>query len=190
MENENYWNKYWDKVTEYTTIDWLRRRKLLSVRTSNVLTRGARHERKNSCNWEYHPISTVKELLEVDECELTLYRNMGKKSLSEIEEFKQKFLKKVEKDFLEKVAKGNVEILHNTNDLISVSAFKEYLNKCKEIAQSFVDKVTTLIESDKCGFKELQAYKYFTELIRLYEYEIPCLIESFLKENKDGNQET
>lgn len=93
---------YWDKVTEDTELDWLCRRNLLSTRTSNIFRRGARRERTNSCNWEYHPIKTVKELLELDECDLVLYRNMGKKSLEEIEVFKQKFLEK-----------SNVQKLHN-----------------------------------------------------------------------------
>lgn len=172
MENENYW----DKVTEDTTIEWLRRRNLLSVRSSNVLTRGAIY--RGGGKTEYHPIKTVKELLEVDECELTLYRNMGKKSLVEIEELKQKFL-----------GKSNVQKLHDTNDLISVSAFKEYLNKCKEIAQSFVDKATTRLEDSTGSFKDLEVYKYFSERVRLFEYEIPNLIDGFMKENEDGNQE-
>ena len=83
---------YWDKVTEDTEIEWLRSHNLLSVRASNILTRGAIY--RGGGKFEYHPIKTVKELLSIDECELMLYRNMGRKSLAEIEEFKQKFLEK------------------------------------------------------------------------------------------------
>lgn len=172
MGNENYW----DKVTEDTTVEWLRRHNLLSVRSSNILIRGAIY--KGGGKMDYHPIKTVKELLGVDECELTLYKNMGKKSLVEIEEFKQKFLKK-----------SNEQNLHSANDMISVSAFKEYLNKRKEIAKSFVDKARMHLENSTGEFKYLQMYKYFSEQVRLYEYEIPSLIEVFLEENRDENQE-
>lgn len=83
---------YWDKVTEDTTIEWLRRRNLLSVRLSNILVRGAIY--KGYGNTEYKPIKTVKELLEIDECDLSIYKNMGRKTLEEVEQFKQKFLRK------------------------------------------------------------------------------------------------
>lgn len=175
MENENYWNKYWDKVTEDTTIEWLRRRNLLSVRPTNILTRGAIY--RGGGKTEYHPIKTVKELLEVDECELTLYRNMGKKSLDEIEKFKQKFLEK-----------SNGQKMHDSNVLISVSAFKEYLNKCKETAQSFVDKARIHLEGSTGSFKDLQMYKYFLEQVKLLDYEVPNLIKAFLEENENGRK--
>lgn len=174
MGNENYW----DRVTEETPIEWLRMHNLMSTRTSNVLTRGARYERKNRCYWEHHPISTVKELLEVDECELKLYRNMGAKCLAEIEEFKQKFLEK-----------STSKKMQDTNELISVSAFKEYLNKCKQTAQSHLDKAITIAENGTGSLNELQMYKYFNERVRLFEYEIPKIIKAFLEDNENGRKE-
>lgn len=176
MGNENYWDKYWDKVTEETTIDWLRRRNLLSVRPTNILTRGAIY--RGGGKTEYHPIKTVKELLEVDECELTLYRNMGAKSLEEIEKFKQKFLEK-----------SKVQKLNNANDMISVSAFKAYIEKAKQSAQSLLDRTIALIEKDGGNMNQMVAYKWFTEQVRMYEYEIPNLIKAFLEDNENGRKE-
>lgn len=92
--------KYWDKVTEDTAIEWLVRRSFFLVRTGNILIRGAIHI--GGGKFEYKPIKTVKELLATDEEDLKRYRNMGKKSLEDIENFKQTFL-----------AKSNVQKLHN-----------------------------------------------------------------------------
>lgn len=172
MENKDYW----DKVTEDTTIEWLRRRNLLSVRSSNILIRGAIY--KGGGKMDYHPIKTVKELLGVDECELTLYRNMGKKSFEEIEEFKQKFLEK-----------SKVQKLNNANDMISVSAFKAYIEKVKQSAQSLLDRTIALIEKDGGNMNEMVAYKWLTEQVRMYEYEIPNLIKAFLEDNENGRKE-
>lgn len=172
MGNENYW----DKVTEDTTVEWLRRYNLLSVRSSNVLIRGAIY--KGGGKTEYHPIKTVKELLEVDECELALYRNIGKKSLEEIEKFKQKFLEK-----------SKVQKLNNANDMISVSAFKAYIEKVKQTAQSLLDRTIALIEKDGGNMNEMVAYKWLTEQVRMYEYEIPNLIKAFLEDNENGRKE-
>lgn len=84
---------YWDKVTEDTAINWLRERKLLSVRASNILTRGAIY--RGGGKMEYKPINTVKELLEIDRVDLKFYRNMGTKTLEEIVYFQQEFIAKV-----------------------------------------------------------------------------------------------
>lgn len=85
--------KYWDKVTEDTTIEWLARRMLLSLRASNILVRGAIYAHGKM---EYKPIKTVKELLEVDDIDLMRYRNMGKKSIEEIQNFKAEYLSRIE----------------------------------------------------------------------------------------------
>lgn len=119
---------YWDKVTEDTEIEWLRRHNLLSVRASNILTRGAIY--RGGGEMDYHPIKTVKELLGIDECELTLYRNMGRKSLEEIEAFKEKFLEK-----------SNVQKLHNSNNTITESEQNSWLDGYKV---GFRDGVTAL----------------------------------------------
>ena len=88
MDNKDYW----DKVTEDTTIEWLRTHKLLSVRASNILIRGAIY--MGGGVTKFKPIKTVKELLEVDEYDLKPYRNMGAHTLEEIRVFKEKFLEK------------------------------------------------------------------------------------------------
>lgn len=85
---------YWGKVTEDTDIEWLRKRNLLSVRLSNILVRGAIYN--GFGKMEYRPIKTVKELLEVDDIDLMRYRNMGKKSLEEIQNFKQEYIARIE----------------------------------------------------------------------------------------------
>lgn len=85
---------YWDKVTEDTEIEWLRKRNLLSVRLSNILVRGAIY--KGFGETEYKPITTVKELLEIDECDLKSYRNMGEKTLEEVRYFKQAYIARTE----------------------------------------------------------------------------------------------
>lgn len=110
MKNQNYW----DKVTKDTTIEWLCRHNLLSKRASNILIRGAIYRRGE---WEYRSIKTVKELLEVDEYDLKLYRNMGTKTLIEIEEFKQKFLEKID-----------VEKLLNPNNMITEKGQVDWLD--------------------------------------------------------------
>lgn len=109
---------YWDKVTEDTQIEWLRRHNLLSVRLSNILVRGKIY--KGFGKMEYKPITTVKELLDIDECDLALYMNMGAKSLADVEEFKQKFLEK-----------SNVQKLLNPNDTITEKGQIDWLDGYK-----------------------------------------------------------
>ena len=83
---------YWHKVSEDTEIVWLYRHNLLSKRASNILIRGGIYI--GGGKFEYKPIKTVKKLLEIDECDLKLYQNMGRKTIEEVEQFKQKFLAK------------------------------------------------------------------------------------------------
>lgn len=113
MNNQNYWNK----VTKNTTVEWLCSHKLLSKRASNILIRGAIYR----CGkFDYHPIKTIKELLEIDECELKLYRNMGTKTLEEIEKFKEKFLEK-----------SNVQKMLNPNEPITEKGQADWLDGYK-----------------------------------------------------------
>ena len=138
MDNKDYW----DKVTKDTEIEWLCKHKLLSVRATNVLVRGAIY-RGSYRHMDYNPIKNVKELLEIDECDLKVYRNMGTKTLEEIKEFKQKFLEKTK--------------MYNLNEVITEKAQADWLEgykvgfrdgaiKVKKQFQDKVEEINKLIE--------------------------------------------
>ena len=157
MGNYKYINEY----TDETTIETLKMHGALSVRTANVLMR-----RGN--------VKTIGELLPLKTEEIMLFKNAGKYTIAEIEEFKVAYntTRKAE--------------LQEQKRLIAVDDLLAYCEKCADTVQGLADRILENIGKGESEISALGGCAYFLQQARLYRFDIPNIIKCCMKESNDG----
>ena len=152
--------KYINEYTDETTIEKLKIHGALSVRTANVLM------------WRGN-VKTIGELLPLKAEEIMLFRNAGKNTITEIEEFIDAY-------------KNRKATLGVRKHLIAVEDLLAYCNKCADTMQGLADRILENIGKGESEISAFGGYAYFLQQARLYRFDIPNIIDSFEKENGYG----
>ena len=152
--------KYINEYTDETTIQTLKMHGALSVRTANVLMRSGK----------FNSIGEIKHLKPE---EIILMRNAGKNTIDEITEFLVIYKK-------QKSEVQEQKRLIPADDLIA------YCRKCADTAQGLADKILAKEGHGESEISALGGCAFFLQQARLYRFDIPNIIECFIKENENG----
>ena len=152
--------KYINEYTDETTIEKLKIHGALSVRTANVLM------------WRGN-VKTIGELLPLKTEEIMLFRNAGKNTIAEIEEFLDAYNHR----------KATREVRKH---LIAVEDLLAYCNKCADTVQGLADRIIENIGHGESEISALGGCAYFSQQARLYRFDIPNVIDCFIKESENG----
>ena len=153
--------KYMSEYTDATTIELLKTHGALSVRTANTLM------------WR-GKLKTIGEFLPLKPEEIMLFRNAGKNTIAEIEEFK--------------VAYNNTRKaeIKEQKRLISADDLIAYCKKCADVVQGLADKVLANVGHGESEISALGACAFFMQQAQMYRFDIPNSIECFIKESENG----
>ena len=152
--------KYISEYTDATTIEQLKIHGALSVRTANVLM------------WRGN-VKTIGDLKPLKAEEIMRFRNAGRNTINEVEEFIR-------------VYNNSRTELKEQKRLISVDDLLAYCNKCADTVQGLADKVLENIGLGESEISALGACAYFLQEARLYRFDIPNIIKCFIKESENG----
>ena len=155
--------KYMSEYTDATTIELLEIHGALSKRTAHIL------------RWRGN-IKTIGEFLPLKPEEIMRFRNAGRSTIAEIEEFKVAYNNTRKAELKEK------KRLISADDLIA------YCKKGAEIAEGLADKIIENIGKGESEISALGGCAYFKQQAHFYRFDIPNIIECFIKENENDNQ--
>ena len=151
--------KYIAEYTDETTIETLKMHGALSVRSANILVRSR--------------FKTIGDIKHLKPEEIMLLRNAGRYTIADI------------MGFLDNYTKKKTEIKEQKRT-ISVDDLLAYCKKCADTVQGLADKI---LENEGHGESEISALggcAYFLQQARLYRFDIPNIIECFIKECENG----
>ena len=152
--------KYLYEYTDETTIEELKIHGALSVRTANVLIRAGK--KRN--------IGDIKNLKPE---EIMRIRNVGRHTIDEIVAF-------------QRIYKHRNYKVQEQKRLISADDLLAYCHKCADTMQDLADKILADIGKGESEISALGGCAYFLQEARLYRFDIPNIIECFIKESENG----
>lgn len=150
--------KYISEYTDDTTIQTLKMHGALSVRTANVLMRNGK-------------FTTIGDFKHLKPEETRLLRNAGLHTVNEVAEFLRVYSNSKKTEAQEQ------------KRLISVDDLLAYCKKCADVHQELADKILNNIGYGESEISALGGCAYFSQQARLYRYDIPNIIECFIKES-------
>lgn len=151
--------KYMHEYTDETTIETLELHGALSRRTAHVLMREG----------HFNKIGDIKNL-KVEE--MLRMRNAGRTCACEIEDFISAY----------NIALFNRPCEMPVKRMIPVEDLLDYCRKCAVTAQSMADKIIENIGFGESEISALGGRAYFLQQARMYQFDIPNVIEEFIKE--------
>lgn len=154
--------KYINEYTDETPIESLKVHGALSARTANVLMWKGR----------FKTIGEIKLLKPEDVLSL---RNAGSKTVWEVEKFLGAYNSRVTES-----PKG--KRLISADDLIA------YCKKCGEVVQGMADEIITKIGHGESEISALGGCAFFLQQARIYKFDLPNAIESFIKESENEHR--
>ena len=151
--------KYINEYTDETTIETLKLHGALSVRTANVLTRAGRYK-------------TIGDIKHLKPEEIKHLRNAGSYTIQEFAKFID-------------IYNSRETETQEQKRLIAVDDLLAYCKKCAETVQGLADRILENIGHGESEISALGGCAYFSQQARLYRFDIPNIIEGFIKESND-----
>ena len=155
--------KYIAEYTDDTSIELLKLHGALSVRTANVLMRVGKFK-------------NIGAIINLKPEAMLPLRNAGKHTIDETMEFID----------LYKRTKTEVK---KQKRFIYVDDLIAYCNKCADVVQGLADKIIGNIGHGESDISALGGCSFFLQQARLYRFDIPNIIECFIKENGNDRQD-
>lgn len=152
--------KYLNEYTDETTIQTLKIHGALSVRAANILSRAGK----------FNNIGEIKHLKPE---EIMLLRNAGMHTIEEIMEFLT-------------VYKSKKAEIQEQKRLIPVDDLIAYCKKCGDVAQGLADKILENVGHGESEISALGGCAHFLQQAHLYKFDLPNIIENFIKESENG----